>query len=248
MVCRWALSAALLAAILAPGAGFGFSVEAGKRQCFDELAKASERIAGEWRVLSGGALDLDVKESDRLRYARTLASQNAVLPSGMCERRDGPPLLMHRFTASTPSPWCVPQPHSHEILRCCCRSPARLVNTSTLPSMRRRGRLRSMRQMRGPTSFASRMNVKCRRVALSKHPHWLCVLSGKEGYCWCDRREGKSMPRSSSAKLDEARQKMTTSTRRWLLWFTILEAFVLVAVSLWQILYLKSFFEVRRVV
>ena len=32
------------------------------------------------------------------------------------------------------------------------------------------------------------------------------------------------------------------------MWFTLLEAFVLVAVSLWQILYLKSFFEVKRVV
>ena len=41
---------------------------------------------------------------------------------------------------------------------------------------------------------------------------------------------------------------MTRSTRSWLLYFTILEAVVLVAVSLWQILYLKSFFEVRRVV
>lgn len=41
---------------------------------------------------------------------------------------------------------------------------------------------------------------------------------------------------------------MTTSTRRWILWFTVLEAIVLVAVSLWQILYLKSFFEVKRIV
>jgi hypothetical protein len=47
---------------------------------------------------------------------------------------------------------------------------------------------------------------------------------------------------------DEARQRVTTSTRRWILWFTVLEAIVLVAVSLWQILYLKSFFEVKRVV
>ncbi len=47
---------------------------------------------------------------------------------------------------------------------------------------------------------------------------------------------------------DEQRFKVTSSTRRWLLWFTVLEALVLVAVSLWQILYLKSFFEVRRVV
>ena len=47
---------------------------------------------------------------------------------------------------------------------------------------------------------------------------------------------------------DEERYRVTSQTRRWLLWFTVLEACVLVAVSLWQILYLKSFFEVRRVV
>ena len=41
---------------------------------------------------------------------------------------------------------------------------------------------------------------------------------------------------------------MTRSTRSRLLWFTVLEAVVLVAISLWQILYLKSFFEVKRVV
>ena len=47
---------------------------------------------------------------------------------------------------------------------------------------------------------------------------------------------------------DEAHHKMTRSTRSRLLWFTLAEAVVLVAVSGWQILYLKSFFEIKRVV
>merc|ERR1712085_17414 len=47
---------------------------------------------------------------------------------------------------------------------------------------------------------------------------------------------------------DEVHHKMTRSTRSRLLWFTVAEAVVLVAVSLWQILYLKSFFEIKRVV
>ncbi len=47
---------------------------------------------------------------------------------------------------------------------------------------------------------------------------------------------------------DEAQYRMTRSTRSWLLYSTLLEGFVLIAVSAWQILYLKSFFEVRRVV
>jgi len=53
-------SCALLLVLPAGGHGFGFSVGAGQKQCFDEPAKSSERIAGEWRVMSGGLLDLDV--------------------------------------------------------------------------------------------------------------------------------------------------------------------------------------------
>ena len=47
---------------------------------------------------------------------------------------------------------------------------------------------------------------------------------------------------------DEAQAKMTSSTRKWLLYFTLIEATVLVGVTVWQNLYLKSFFEVKRVV
>ena len=47
---------------------------------------------------------------------------------------------------------------------------------------------------------------------------------------------------------DEAQSKMTMSTRRWLLYFTAIEATILLSVTIWQNLYLKSFFEVKRVV
>ena len=47
---------------------------------------------------------------------------------------------------------------------------------------------------------------------------------------------------------DEQQYKLTRSTRSWLLYFTVIEAVVLVGTSFWQILYLKSFFEVKRVV
>ena len=47
---------------------------------------------------------------------------------------------------------------------------------------------------------------------------------------------------------DEQQSKMTRSTRSWLLYFTLIEAIVLVGVTAWQNLYLKSFFEVKRVV
>jgi hypothetical protein len=41
---------------------------------------------------------------------------------------------------------------------------------------------------------------------------------------------------------------MTQSTRSWLLYLTLIEAAVLLGVTVWQNLYLKSFFEVKRVV
>ena len=47
---------------------------------------------------------------------------------------------------------------------------------------------------------------------------------------------------------DEAQAKMTSSTRTWLLYFTLLEMAIVFGVTVWQNLYLKSFFEVKRVV
>jgi hypothetical protein len=47
---------------------------------------------------------------------------------------------------------------------------------------------------------------------------------------------------------DAAQSKMTQSTRSWLLYLTLIEAAVLLGVTVWQNLYLKSFFEVKRVV
>ena len=50
-----------LSQVFAPVIGFGFTVEAGGKTCFDETVKSSERVSGDWRVLSGGILDLDVE-------------------------------------------------------------------------------------------------------------------------------------------------------------------------------------------
>ena len=50
-----------LAQVFAPVIGFGFTVEAGGKTCFDETVKSSERVSGDWRVISGGVLDLDVE-------------------------------------------------------------------------------------------------------------------------------------------------------------------------------------------
>ena len=55
----------LLLLLLVPEAAwpFSFTVPAGKRECYHEIAQMSERIAGEWRVLNVDvvALDLDVQ-------------------------------------------------------------------------------------------------------------------------------------------------------------------------------------------
>eukprot|EP00965_Chrysotila_dentata_P020769 687549-Pleurochrysis_carterae.AAC.2 len=53
---------AVLFAAALPGIanGFGFSVAPGTRQCFQESAKASERVSGEWSVRGESSPDLDV--------------------------------------------------------------------------------------------------------------------------------------------------------------------------------------------
>ena len=48
---------------VAHAAAFGFTVPAGKSECFHEAAKTSERLSGEWKVLKGGMMDLDVQAS-----------------------------------------------------------------------------------------------------------------------------------------------------------------------------------------
>jgi len=84
------LRLALLLGLPACAHGFGFSVEPGKKLCFEEAAKSSERISGEWRVLSGGVLDLDVTvtgASPSLGVLRGL-SQHQHAPSTVHRRID----------------------------------------------------------------------------------------------------------------------------------------------------------------
>lgn len=50
---RWLLAAALLPVVWS----FGFTVPEGKQECFEETAKASDHVSGEWRVAKGGVLD-----------------------------------------------------------------------------------------------------------------------------------------------------------------------------------------------
>ena len=55
----------LLGGLVGRAASFGFTVPAGKSECFHESAKASERLSGEWKVLKGGMMDLDVQACRR---------------------------------------------------------------------------------------------------------------------------------------------------------------------------------------
>ena len=55
----------LLGCLVGRAASFGFTVHAGKSECFHESAKASERLSGEWKVLKGGMMDLDVQACRR---------------------------------------------------------------------------------------------------------------------------------------------------------------------------------------
>ena len=55
----------LLGCLVGRAASFGFTVPAGKSECFHESAKASERLSSEWKVLKGGMMDLDVQACRR---------------------------------------------------------------------------------------------------------------------------------------------------------------------------------------
>jgi hypothetical protein len=90
---------ALLLGFPAGGHGFGFSVGAGQKQCFDEPAKSSERIAGEWKVVSGGLLDLDVTVRSQTpgHAVASAAGRDAHLHPNYCLPRRPRGRAAHRF-------------------------------------------------------------------------------------------------------------------------------------------------------
>ena len=70
----------LLGCLVGRAASFGFTVPAGKSECFHESAKASERLSGEWKVLKGGMMDLDVQACRRpplLKRSRCCSDSHA---------------------------------------------------------------------------------------------------------------------------------------------------------------------------
>lgn len=47
---------------------------------------------------------------------------------------------------------------------------------------------------------------------------------------------------------EKTHRATTESTKRRVLWWSVLESIVLVAMSIWQVVYLRKFFEVKRIV
>mmetsp|Transcript_36614 Transcript_36614/g.118064 ORF Transcript_36614/g.118064 Transcript_36614/m.118064 type:complete len:202 (+) Transcript_36614:41-646(+) len=187
---------------VAPVIGFGFTVEAGGKTCFDETVKSSERVSGDWRVLSGGILDLDVEVTS---------------PSGehvySAEREAAGSFA---FFATDSGTYVV------------CFSNARATQAARDVS----AKITVGEQGDGVELAKAEQLAPLEDRVKRLHTSMISV------------RDLQDQQREQ----DEERYRVTSQTRRWLLWFTVLEAFVLVAVSLWQILYLKSFFEVKRVV
>jgi hypothetical protein len=75
----------VLACLVGRAASFGFTVPAGLVECFHESAKASERLSGEWKVLKGGMMDLDVQACRRShrfgrRHPRAVAAVHTLHP------------------------------------------------------------------------------------------------------------------------------------------------------------------------
>jgi len=185
--------------------GFGFTVEAGKVECFEEAAKSSERVSGDWHVQDGShELDVTVTSpSGEHVYAAEREMQGSFA-----------------FYASTEGTYTV------------CFSNERTE----------KGTHEHDREVVAKLAVGEPPDM----VALAKAEHLSPVEERIKNLhkAMIAVRDLQDQIREQ----DEQRHHVTQSTRSWLLYFTVIEAIVLVAVSLWQILYLKSFFEVRRVV
>ncbi|KAL1510279.1 hypothetical protein AB1Y20_006601 [Prymnesium parvum] len=191
--------------LLAPAArGFSFDVPTGKVECFQELANASDHVAGDWQVSrhkdDAELLTLDVQvtspdgnhvykvESEMSGAFDYFATVEGVY-SFCFSNRDGPP-----------------------------KKVVAKIGVGEPPDL----------------------------IQLAKTEHLTPIEERIKNL-----HESMNAVRDLQDQLrdqDEAHDKMSRSTKSWLLYFTMLEAIVLVAVSLWQILYLRSFFEVKRVV
>ena len=197
------LRAVLLGALTARCSGFGFVVPVGEQVCFHESANAGERIAGEWNVVSGGMLDLDV----------TVTSPGKNVHSAL-----GESLGSFAFHATEEGVHAIcfanqktmsPQEDKHVWAKISVGEPPDLVEVARAEHL-------------------TPIEERIKRL----HDSMITV------------RDLQDQMREQ----DETTHRVTRSTRSWLLWFSVLEACVLGAVSLWQILSLKPFFEVRRVV
>ena len=196
--------------------GFGFTVPAGGKECFDERASASDHMQGQWSV----KLDL-----------RQWTEQQAAAG-------DKGSLSGWRVVVTSPSGDLVYSVDAE-----------------------RQGSFDYYATVEGTYSICfSNGHPEAAAQAMAKitvgDPPDLIQLAKTEHLSPIEERI-KNLHESMNAvrdlqdqmrEQDETQAKMTTSTRKWLLYFTLIEAVVLVGVTAWQNLYLKSFFEVKRVV
>ena len=191
-----------------PCAPFSFVVAPGKRECFSEPAKASERVAGEWAAPA--------------RIEHGVAAYDALVVS--VRDTSGDTKYSSKGTAHGSFSFVAERSGAHEV--CFENAPSALSATEVVAKV-------SVGTGPDLIQLATAGQLSPLEMRIKKlHESMRAVRDLQDGM-----REAQSVNHASSA-----------STRSWLLWFTVLEACVLVAVSLWQILYLKSFFEVRRVV
>lgn len=201
----------MLAAVFVAAAtiGFGFTVPAGGKECFEERAHANEHMQGQWSV--------------------HLAAE---------QLHDGGKLLGWHVSATSPSGDLVYSAETEREGSFDYYASADGVYTICFAN--------------GHANAVAHASAK---FTVGDPPD-LIQLAKTEHLSPIEERI-KSLHESMNAvrdlqdqmrEQDEAQSKMTRSTRSWLLYFTLIEAVVLVGVTAWQNLYLKSFFEVKRVV
>ena len=208
-----------LVASLRAAAGFVFSVKPGGLECFHERAGASDHVQGEWAVVKRGGSGPNFHDDSHALLKS--GAWSVVVSSPSDDKVYTSPSLEDQFNfyATVEGQYTI------------CFS----LNDDEEHKF-------------GSLSVSAQFTVG--------DPPDLIQLAKTEHLSPIEERiknlhESMNAVRDLQDEIrdqDEAQSKMTRSTRSWLLYFTLIEATVLVGVTVWQNLYLKSFFEVKRVV
>ena len=224
----------LLLCNLTNAAAFGFSVEPQTTECFEERVKVSDHVLGQWGlVLLLGSENPDGDAAPDI----TGFTVKVTSPQGdNAYHVEDEPSGLFDFTASVEGEYfiCFTNGRTNRedvTLKITVNEPPDLIklakteHLSPIEERIKNVRLRDIR-IHATTAHLSHLaptNPSCTRALAHRSPTQLHEAMNMVRDVQDDIREH-----------DAAQLKMTHSTRTWLLYFTLIEAAVLVGVTVWQ--------------